>query len=57
MPPPDCQEEISPGVNGQLDLKRGCILLLGWGEGLRYTTESGEVQEPVRGGEHHSSDW
>jgi hypothetical protein len=57
--PPDYQEELPPGANGQLDLEgdSSFILLASWGEGHRFTTEPSEVQEPVRRGEHCSSDW
>jgi hypothetical protein len=51
--PLDQQEENPPGTNGQLVLKGGFLLPVGWGEGLGCTTELNEALEPERRGEHH----
>jgi hypothetical protein len=43
----DCWEKIPPGTNRQFDLEWGFIFSASWGEGLGYTKESTEAQEPT----------
>jgi hypothetical protein len=48
---------IPPGTNGQLDWEVGLVLPASRGAGAGRTVEPSEGQEPLRGEEHHLSDW
>jgi hypothetical protein len=50
-------EVIPPGTNGQLDWEVGLVLPASRGAGAGRTVEPSEGQEPLRGEEHHLSDW